>query len=201
MLILVGESRTAMKHKKKVTKQQKKSQSERIVKREKRITSPKTAEQLFALPEQTQETWNRVLQVVSKMRISEVSLQQAAREVGVDPRTVSRLAKTALRKRTNGRYAAKASDRLLRVLVIPTKDGLREVAVRDSKAASRIGAYSDAVQKYLQTGESSALRKFRREHFKDAAGKKFRLLTDLKHLEHLGSAGVLSFESLYARSA
>lgn len=160
-----------------------------------------TADQFFTKSEEFQDRWNRATHVLSKMRADGVSLRQAAREFEIDPRTVVRWGGSGLRKRANGLYAAKASDRLLRVLVIPAKEGLREVAVRDSRAASEIAKYSDAVQRYLQKGDRSAIRGFRRKRITDADGARVPLVTDLDELDRLGSAGVLSFESLYARSA
>lgn len=132
------------------------------------------------------------------MRAEGVSLKRASREFGVDPRTVIRLGGSALRKRASGRYAAKASDRLLRVLVIPTKKGLREIAVHDSRQASRLGEYWAAVQKYLATGDTSAIDKLHRKRVTDTSRKRIPLLTNLEELDRLASAGVLSFESLYA---
>ena len=161
---------------------------------------PQTADQYFAMSKSSQDVWTRVTHAVSKMRADNASLPQAAREFGLDPRTVIRLGKPALTKR-NGRYAAKPTDNLLRVLVIPKSDGLREIAVRDSRQASLLAEYWVAVQKYLETGDVSALRKIRRKTIIDADGKRIRLITDLAELDRLGSAGVLSFESLYAKAA
>jgi hypothetical protein len=106
---------------------------------------------------------------------------------------VMRLVRSAMRKRKNGRYAPRAVDHLLRVLVVPTKDGLREITVRDSREGSKVGGYWSAVRKYLQTGDDSDLQKFRRIRILDASGKRVRLLTDVNELDRLGSAGVLSF--------
>ena len=161
--------------------------------------APQTAKEYFAKPERFQDRWTRVTHVISRMRTDGVSLRQASREFGVDPRTVLRLGGSALRKRTNGRYAAKLRDRLLRVLVVPTHEGLREVAVRDSRQASQLAEYWAAVQLYLETGDASAVRRFRGKHITDETGKRIPLLTDLQELDRLGNAGVLSFESLYAR--
>ena len=132
------------------------------------------------------------------MRAEGTSLKRAAKEFGLDPRTVIRWAKPALRKRRDGRYVAKSKDTLLRVLTVPSPEGLREIAVRDSRQASRLGEYWAAVQKYLATGDNSALEKFRRKRITDASRKRIPLLTNLKELDRLASAGVLSFESLYA---
>ena len=76
-----------------------------------------------------------------------------------------------------------------------------EIAVRGSEVASKIAEYSDAVQMYLRTGDSSKLKKFRRLKLLDEKGKRIKLVTDLAKLRELGSAGVLSFESLYRRAA
>jgi hypothetical protein len=135
------------------------------------------------------------------MRAGDVSLRQASREFGVDPRTVVKRGGTALRKSATGRYEAKKSDRLLRVLVFPTHDGTREIAVRGSRRASLLGDYWAAVQKYLQTGDASGVKRFRGKKIEDANGKQLSLITDLAELNRLGSAGVFSFESIYARVA
>ncbi len=163
--------------------------------------APRTAEDYFAKSERFRDTWTRVEHAISKMRADNVSLQQASQAFGLNPRIVIRWGGSALRKRRNGQYVAKASDRLLRVLVIPTLEGLREIAVRDSRQASQLAEYWAAVQKYLETGDASALRKIRRKTITNADGKRVRLIKDLAELDRLGSAGVLSFESLYAKAA
>lgn len=162
--------------------------------------APRSIEDFFAMSERAQDTWTRATHVVAKMRSDKASLPEAAREYGINPRTVARLVRPALKKGANGRYAARAKDSLLRVLVIPTTDGLREIGLRDSRQASQLGEYWAAVQKYLETGNVSALRKIRRKTITDASGKRFRLLKDVGDLDRLGSAGVLSFESLYAKA-
>ena len=163
----------------------------------KKNLAPRTAEQFSAKSEGFQDRWTRVTHVISKMRADGVSLRQASREFGIDPRTVIRLGRPALRKGPNGRYKARPRDRLLRVLRIPPREGRPEIAVSDSRQASLVAEYSNAVQRYLQTGDASALRKFRRKRITDANGARVQLLTDLDELDRLGSAGVLSFESLY----
>jgi hypothetical protein len=162
---------------------------------------PKTARQYFSKSEEFQETWDSVGQVISKMRASKVSLRTAAKEFEIDPEIVIRLGKSALRKRSNGRYVPKKNDSLLRVLSVLTPDGTKQIAIRDSRQASLIGKYWSAVQKYVQTGDSSGLKKLQKTKITDASRKRFPLITDLDELSRLGSAGVLSFESLYGRSA
>jgi hypothetical protein len=163
--------------------------------------APHNAKQFFAKPKAFQDTWTAVTHIISKMRSDRVSLREASREFGLDPRVVARLGKSALRKRKNGQYVPRRSDKLLRILAVPTPDGVREVAIRDSRQATQLGKYWAAVQKYLQTGDDSALKKFRRKRITDVNGRKIPLVLDTAVLDQLGSAGVLSFESLYAKTA
>jgi len=165
------------------------------------LRAPRTIEQYSALPERTQDTWNRVTHAIARMRADGVSLRQASRECGRDPRTVVRWGGRAVQKKANGRYDVKASDRLLRVLMVPVADGSREIAVRSSRQSSLLGKYWAAVHKYLATGDASRLRKFQGKSIKDVRGEQVPLVTSLRELDRLGSAGVLSFESLYARVA
>lgn len=164
-------------------------------------SAPRTEAQYLARPEKFKEAFDRVLSVISKMRSEKVSLTQASREAGISPRTVTKWGKSALRKQPSGKYAAKASDNLLRLVMIPTPQGTREIAVRGSKQVTLLAKYSNALHRYLQTGDASKLKEFQGMHIKDANGVDVPLLVDLATLNHLGSAGVLSFESLYARSA
>jgi hypothetical protein len=130
-----------------------------------------------------------------------MSVTKASQEYRLDRQTVLRLGKSALRKLGNGRYVAKAHDKLLRVLVIPTPKGRSEIAVRDSRDASVIGEYWDAVEAYRGKGDESKLRHFQGKRVRDASGKLVRLLTDTEELDRLANAGELSFESLYARAS
>ena len=135
------------------------------------------------------------------MRAGKVSLRAASRELDVSPSQVLQLAGSAFRRLRSGRYVAKLSDRLLRVLVIPTDKGLIEFAFRDSREASLVGKYWNAVHRYLSTGDASGLQKFRKKRVKEASGKRILLLTDLDELGRQASAGALRFESVYGRAA
>jgi hypothetical protein len=162
--------------------------------------TPRSVEEFFAMPESDRNFWSDVGQIATEVR-SGGSLSKVARKYHRNPRKVLRAAPAAFRKLKNGRYAAKPIDRILRVLVRPTRKGLREIGVRDSRQASLLGLYWTAVERYRDTGDASALRKFRGKYILDASGKRYRLLTDLRALDRLGSAGVLSFETLYAKAA
>jgi hypothetical protein len=152
------------------------------------------------MSKQAQDEWARATHVITEMRVTGLSLRQATHKFELDPKVVVRLAGSALRKRSNGRYAAKASDKLLRILVLPKRGaGLREIATRDSREASKAAEYWNALHRYLSTGDASVIRQFNGRHITDANGSKIRLLTDLKELDRLGNAGNLSFESIYPR--
>lgn len=168
---------------------------------QKQQAAPRTAAQYFAKSEKFKDTWDRVLGVVAKMRNEKISLRQASQDVGINRQTVLRWGGPALQKRANGKYVAKANDNLLRVLMVPTPEGTREIALRGSRQASQLGEYWNAVHRYLATGDASQLEKFRGKRLKDANGVEVLLPTNQAELNRLGSAGVLSFESLYARSA
>ncbi|MBZ5658008.1 MAG: hypothetical protein LAO56_22325 [Acidobacteriia bacterium] len=186
------------RNQRKKRKAAKKRQSSRWFKN--KFVSPQTVEEFFAMSEPHQDLWKNIAQAVTEVRAG-ASLRQASRKFDLDPRKVSQLARPALRKLRNGRWAAKTYDCLLRVLVIPTRKGLHEVGMRDSRQATLLGKYWTAVERYRDTGDASALREFRGKHIIDASGKRVRLLTNLGELDRLGSAGVLSFETLYAKVA
>jgi hypothetical protein len=161
---------------------------------------PNTARQYFSLSPRNQQTWDSIGHVVSRMR-NGATLSKAAKEFGMKPNTVITLGRSALRKKKNGRFVAKKFDQLLRVVNVLSTEGRTQIATRDSLQASLVGSHWAAVQKFLQTGDDSALSQFAKRKTVDARRKRYRLLTDLKELERLGSAGVLRFESMYASGA
>jgi len=138
--------------------------------------------------------------VLTRMREG-YSLTGACAEYGIDARTVECLAGSALRKGETGRYAAKPTDRLLRTLVVPVRGGLKEYTVHGSRAASQIASRSAAQGYFLATGDDSKLRKLRGVVVKDSTGREIPFLSDLDELERLGDAGLLQYESIYARRA
>src|SRR5438067_2124946 len=104
--------------------------------RGKRRSALRTADEFFAMPESMQE----------------LHLTRAH---------VNHFASSAFRKLKNGRYVAKSYDGLLRVLMVISEDGLREVATRDSRQSSKAGKHSAAVSRYLQTGDAFPLAQFK----------------------------------------
>jgi len=159
-----------------------------------------TIEQFFALPERIQEMVLALPKAVSLMRSNGIPARRAAGVAGVSRSTLIRKGGSALKKLKSGRYAAKPNDRLFRPVIVVSENGRVEVATRNFREASKAGKHSSAVERYLETGDDSALRQFRGKYIIDAQGNRVALLTDTDELDELGSAGELSFESLYARS-
>ena len=145
-------------------------------------------------------TETAVAQVITAMRRDGVSLAHALRGSGVTRNTVLRHATSALQKQANGRYTARRADRLIRVVHVLTNQGERDITVRGSKDATLIAEHWNAVHTFLAKGDKLALQPFTHTRVTDASGAEFRLMTDTATLKLLGGAGVLSFESIYARA-
>jgi hypothetical protein len=155
--------------------------------------------QYKALSPRSQASVDNVAHVITRMRDG-VSLNSAAAEFGIDSRTVVNHGVSALRKSPSGRYTAKPSDNLLRVMVVPVHGAPPiEVAVRGSRVASELAKRSIAQREFLATGGDAKIERLRGTKILDASGNEVPFLTDLDELERQGDAGVLSFESLYAR--
>jgi hypothetical protein len=148
--------------------------------------------------DKAQRIKTRAGRVLTRMREG-ASLTRASREVGIDPRMVKRLAKAALRQTPSGGYVTRRSDRLPRVVRLPDVYGLRDEVLRNSKDATLVGEYWNAVHAYFVTGDTIRLNRFQGVRITTADGEKVSLLTDQELLDQMASAGVLSFESIYAR--
>jgi hypothetical protein len=128
-------------------------------------------------------------------------LPRVAHELGVPQELILRLARDAFRKLPNGRIVAKKRDRLLRLLALPSDKGLMEIFINDSREASRVGEFWNAVALYINKGDSSAIRLFDGEGVTDVTGQFHFFLTDLTELQRQGSFGAFRFESFYGRTA
>jgi hypothetical protein len=121
-------------------------------------------------------TRRRALEVVSGARRDKGSLSRLARARGIAPKTVRR-ASGAFRKR-GSRWVPTRQDRVERWLKSYEKGYRTEVLVRDSRTASLLSRYSNAVGHYLETGDASALREFEGGTYRDATGKVHTFETD-----------------------
>jgi hypothetical protein len=136
-----------------------------------------------------QDTYNRSLHVLARMRRTGASLTEATREEQIDPRTVRKYLKTELR----GRGKPAKVDRRKRDMLIPTTVGNAPVTVRGSKQASDLGKYMSAVGKYLRTGDVEGLGKFEGSRIGGHP-----LITDPDLLSSLAQAGALTLDEIYA---
>jgi len=141
-----------------------------------------------------QETYNRALHVLARMRRTDATLTVAAREEHIDPRTVRKYVGSELRGlREEGRTLPTKSDRRRRDMLLPTTLGATPVAIHGSAQASKLGRYMSAVGKYLRTGETDALEEFAGQSI---AGHP--LITDPEQLSSLAQAGALQLDEIYA---
>jgi hypothetical protein len=143
------------------------------------------------------EARNRALDALSRMRSDNLSLKAAAREAGTTVNAVKRHAGNALGKTSSGQFRAKKSDRLVRSVRFPTETGSIGLDVRDSRSASRIAAYWNAVKRYIETGDASGLRRFRGTVVR-VNKRGYPFITDTTALDRLADAGELGFDDLYA---
>jgi hypothetical protein len=169
--------------------------------RKQKFAEPKTLQEYLAMPDGDQDLWDDVGHIVTDVRAGTASVTSAAAKYSRNRKRVLSLAKRAFRKSKSGRWTAKKSDRLLRVLQVLTPEGREQIGLTDSRRASLLGKYWVAVERYRDTGDDSGLRKLKGKHVVDATGKRWPLLTDLDLLNRLGSAGELSFETFYGRVA
>jgi hypothetical protein len=102
----------------------------------------------------------RALEALSRMRTEALSLAKASRRADTTPKTVVKFAGGALTKNTRGRYEAKPSDRLARVMIFYTEGGPIEVTIKSSKKASEISRHMSAIKLFLAKGDASGLAEF-----------------------------------------
>jgi hypothetical protein len=144
--------------------------------------------------ERIQETYNRALHVLARMRRTDATLTAAAREEHIDPRTVRKYLASELRGiREEGRTLPTKSDRRRRDMLIPTMEGMSPEPVHGSEEASRLGRYMAALSKHLRTGDTDVLREFEGQSI---AGH--LLITDPEQLSALAQAGALQLDEIYA---
>jgi hypothetical protein len=134
----------------------------------------------------------RALEAVNLMRQRNLSLTRAAAEAGTTVRTVKRHAHGALDQRGR-RIVAKPTDRLARPMSVFTPEGPRTVVIRSSRKASDVAAHWAAIQRYLATGDTTALARF---DSKTAGG--VRLGTDPDAIEAWARIGELAIDDIYA---
>ncbi len=159
---------------------------------------PKNLAEFDNLQRRSQIALENAAHVVTRMREG-VSLKSAAAEYAIAPKTVLRLAGSALRKTESGHYAAKRSDRLFRPLVVPVHGGRIEVGVIGSRKSTALSNRLRAQGHFITTGDASQLHALETMTILDADGREILFLTDPEELERQGDLGISSFESIYAK--
>jgi hypothetical protein len=146
---------------------------------------------LAALPPAAQEARQAALDAVAVARREGISLADAARREHVEPAAVAWWAGEAVSRKEGG-WQVSTADRMFRPMVVYSGGEVVAVDVRGSRVASTVGAYHDAVRRYLMEGDASALRAM--------TGKKvggIALETDPAVLEEMDRRGETEFESIY----
>lgn len=139
----------------------------------------------------------KALEVLSLMRNENKSLAAASREAGISPRAVRRRVGRAMTKR-GLHWVANPWDRISRPVRLLADGGVFVVEVRDSRTASRVARYWNAVDRFLKTGDENVLREFKGRSF-FSRGTQHQFLTDVASLQRLALVGEVQFEDLYAR--
>jgi hypothetical protein len=137
----------------------------------------------------------RTLAAIAAMRREGLSQTAAAKAYGTDSRTMHRYAGSTLRKTSpHGRYAVSSYDRLARTLRVPALQA-EPFTVRDSRTASRIAIYANAIGAYA-SGNASALKQFEGKSFRAVSGP-IQFVTDPNTLDNLLDADELHIDKLY----
>jgi len=139
----------------------------------------------------------RSLRVISSMRRDGLSLSEASGKEGISPKTVIR--HTGVLTKKGERYRATKHDRIERKMEINERGRSRHLVVKDSRRASLIGKYQNAVRRSLETGDSSFLKPFIGKRVRDSDGNWHVLETDLDALYEIQERGEdEEFRSIYA---
>jgi len=128
----------------------------------------------------------RSLAVLSEARKSRKSLSKLATQHFIFPKTV--LNHTNAFRKKGRRWTAKKFDRIPRVMKINEKGREASIEINDSRTASLIGRYHNAVKQFLNTGDRKKLRKFKNKKIKDAEGKHHLLETNPDSLIQINEA-------------
>lgn len=164
--------------------------------------SVSTRRQLEKLPRLVQVKRSDSLEVLGIMRRDGLNLETAIRIFKkenpgnpISPNAVVKYVGRGLEKRS-GRWVAKRYDRIMRPMMVPTRHGVIEIEVRDSRSASKIANYWNGIRDFLATGDAGQLRRSRNEYVQ--SGKvQYRFLTDPEAIEQLADFGEFRFESIY----
>jgi hypothetical protein len=135
---------------------------------------------------------DRVLAVLARMRNRGESLSKAARGAHTSPRTVLKHACRQLKPGTSGQYSATHDDTIRRDLYVFGFNGYMPVTVRSSKQARLASEHLIAVNRFLRTGDTEWLKRFRGKRFGE-----IELLTDPERIREFAEADLVKLDGLY----
>ena len=143
------------------------------------------------------DTYNRTIHFLHLRRQGR-TVREAEREAGTDARTAyQRLGRAGFRRSKRG-FVPKARDDLERELRFLFPDRTEFVTFVGSARAATVGRYWEAIRKYVERGDATALLKFRGRSIIDAQGRRLRFVTDLNVIRSLARTGqVGGFNSIY----
>ena len=117
------------------------------------------------------------LTVLSELRNTKSkTISQAANDNNITVKNV--IKHTNGFKKVNDKPVVKRWDRIKRVMRINSGGKEKSVEIKDSRTASVVGRYHNAVKQFLNTGDRTKLSKFRNKKVKDSSGKLHRLETN-----------------------
>jgi hypothetical protein len=139
----------------------------------------------------------RALEAVSLMRRKHLDITEAAKAAETTRATVLKYARSSLgRTGENGRYEANPFDRIKRTMLFLTPAGEIELTFSDSRIATKIAEYANALKKYRREVDYSALAAFKDKSIR-VNGVTYGFVTDRDTIRRILLAGVFSAEGLY----
>ena len=118
----------------------------------------------------------RSLDVLAESRTSKKSVSKIAKENNISVRTVQN--NTNALKKKKRRLVPKRFNKISRMITINENGKAVSVEINNSRTASVIGRYHNAVKQFLRTGDSSKLSSFENKRIRDASGKFHSFETD-----------------------
>ena len=155
-----------------------------------------SAAELGGLSQREAQARSLALEGISLMRRKGYSLARAAREVDLTPKAMKGWGGPTIRKEGR-RYVAKKFDQQVRQMKVTTTRGIISVAIHDSRAASKLGAYNAAVKQALD-GNVAALKPFRGKTLRTGGKRAFPFITNMRVLIQLHHADALIEYEIYA---
>ena len=148
-------------------------------------------------PKLHKKSWNKLaprqkstriksLTVITQAKKTNKTVSVIAKEHSISFRTVQNHSNAF--KKVNGKWIPKRFDKVSRSMLISEKGKLQSIEISDSRHARTIGRYHNAVKHYLDTGDSSKLKKFSKRKIKDSDGNIHSFETRLKIVEEINES-------------